>query len=124
MQRLFSTFPNDWPGVGLLLLRLATGVSLIIRGVSGFRATAPPSSLAMTLVAMISGFFILIGLGTPVAASLITLIELWTALSPAGHDSAPILLAALSASLVMLGPGAWSIDALLFGRRRVDFPEH
>jgi uncharacterized membrane protein YphA (DoxX/SURF4 family) len=31
-----------------------------------------------------------------------------------------VLLAALGVSLVMLGPGAWSLDARLFGRRRID----
>jgi hypothetical protein len=35
----------------------------------------------------------------------------------------PIMLAALGAALAMVGPGAWSIDARLFGRKRIDMPE-
>jgi len=30
--------------------------------------------------------------------------------------------AAIAVSLVMLGPGAWSIDRRLFGRKRIDLP--
>jgi hypothetical protein len=31
-----------------------------------------------------------------------------------------VVLAAISVCLIVMGPGAWSIDARLFGRRRVD----
>jgi uncharacterized membrane protein YphA (DoxX/SURF4 family) len=31
-----------------------------------------------------------------------------------------VFLAAIAASMAMLGPGAWSIDARLFGRKRID----
>jgi hypothetical protein len=34
-----------------------------------------------------------------------------------------ILLGTLGAALAMLGPGAWSIDARLFGRKYIDIPE-
>jgi uncharacterized membrane protein YphA (DoxX/SURF4 family) len=30
-----------------------------------------------------------------------------------------ILIAVLAIGLAMLGPGAWSIDALIFGRKRI-----
>jgi hypothetical protein len=33
------------------------------------------------------------------------------------------MLAALGAALAMVGPGAWSVDALLFGRKHIDIPE-
>ena len=36
LQRLFSTFPNSWPGFGLLLLRLGVGIALIYLGISRF----------------------------------------------------------------------------------------
>jgi uncharacterized membrane protein YphA (DoxX/SURF4 family) len=73
--------------------------------------------------AVVSGVFVLIGLWTPFAASLGALLEMWIVFSRAGFQGTPLLLAGLAVSLVMLGPGAWSIDARLFGRRRIDFPE-
>lgn len=54
--------------------------------------------------------------------SLIALDELWIAFSL--DSSQPesrlihIFLAVLIAGVAMLGPGAWSIDARLFGRKR------
>ena len=33
----------------------------------------------------------------------------------------PFLLSALGLSLSMLGPGAWSLDARLFGRKQINF---
>lgn len=47
-------------------------------------------------------------------------IELWSAFSTSSETSLHLLLAALGISLVMLGPGAWSLDARLFGRKRID----
>jgi hypothetical protein len=35
----------------------------------------------------------------------------------------PIMQAVLGAILAMVGPGAWSIDARLFGRKRIYFPK-
>jgi uncharacterized membrane protein YphA (DoxX/SURF4 family) len=32
----------------------------------------------------------------------------------------PLLLAAFAAAIAMLGPGAWSLDAAIFGRKRID----
>ncbi len=120
MQRLFSTFPNDWPGAGLLLLRLAAGVPLIIRGISEIHGVPQPGPLIFSGAAVVSGAFLVAGLWTPFAGALEVFIELWIVFSQTGHEGIHILLAALSASLVMLGPGAWSIDARLFGRRRID----
>jgi uncharacterized membrane protein YphA (DoxX/SURF4 family) len=49
-------------------------------------------------------------------------IALSLATSQRGGAWIHILLGVLCASVVMLGPGAWSIDARLFGRKR--FPAH
>jgi putative oxidoreductase len=51
----------------------------------------------------------------------IAIYELWIAFSAGfaltGEQWILILLLALSASVAMLGPGAWSIDARRFGRK-------
>jgi putative oxidoreductase len=40
----------------------------------------------------------------------------------ASIDGRPAALAVIGLSLAMLGPGSWSIDARLFGRKRIDLP--
>jgi putative oxidoreductase len=71
-------------------------------------------------VAIAGGGFVLFGLWTPFAAAAEVFLELWSVFSRTAYYESPILLAALAASLVMLGPGAWSIYARLFGRKRID----
>jgi putative oxidoreductase len=64
--------------------------------------------------------FILVGLWTPISGTLVSLIEVWVVLSRGIDTWIPIILAALSATLAMIGPGAWSIDARLFGRKHFE----
>ena len=123
MQRLFSTFPSGWPGFGLLLLRLGVGIALISFGISAFyAASGEPTGLARDSIEIAGAIFLIIGLWTPVAGALIALDELWISLSlysspPDGHWN-HVFLAVLTTGVAMLGPGAWSIDARLFGRKR------
>jgi len=53
---------------------------------------------------------------------LIAVVELWVAHFSTGI-AIPIILATLGATLAMIGPGAWSIDARLFGRKHFEIPE-
>jgi hypothetical protein len=72
----------------------------------------------------IGGIFLIAGLWTPATGILIAIVESWIAWSlyrsrlPAAEMHA--FLAGLSVSVAMLGPGAWSVDARLFGRKRFD----
>ena len=125
LQRLFSTFPDGWPGLGLLLLRFGAGIALICLGVSGFlRTPGEPIAIGRDLVATIAGISLLAGLWTPVMGVLAAIDEFWSAFSVySSQRDGPwihILLALLTAGVAMLGPGAWSIDARLFGRKRFD----
>ena len=119
LQRLFSIFPNGWPGFGLFLLRLGMSVALMYLG--ALDIMGPPgetATIARDLVAATVGILVLAGLWTPLAAAFIAVDELWSAF--ALYSSIHVFLAVLSAALAMLGPGAWSIDARLFGRKRFD----
>ena len=121
LQRLFSTFPDGWPGFALLLLRLGLGLRLVTLAFTG--NASEPIPIAQNWIAAAGAVFLLAGLWTPIAGALVALDAVWTALSLAsshrGDVVVPISLAVLCASLAMLGPGAWSIDARLFGRRRL-----
>ena len=123
LQRLFSTFPNDWPGAGLLLLRLTAGLPLVIQGVSGIRGAPQSGAIVLAGAAVVSGTLLVIGLWTPVAAMLGTLLEILLLFSLSGSKGMPIVLASLTASLVLLGPGAWSVDSRMFGRKRIEFQD-
>jgi putative oxidoreductase len=115
MQRLFSAFPNSLPGAGLLLLRLCDGLLLLVH--SAILAGFTPSLEGLAqLVAAGAGSLILLGLATPIAAAIGGVITFCIAAPLESH----IVLATIGASLALLGPGAWSIDARLYGRRRID----
>ena len=120
MQRLFSTFANGSPGKGLLIQRLLTGAALVYSAIDLLGKDHP---LELTLPQTIStgaGIFLVVGLWTPVMGTLIAIAELWIAFAGADNPWIPILLATLGATLAMIGPGAWSIDAKLFGRKRIE----
>ena len=124
MQRLFSTFPNSWPGVGLLLLRGCLATALIYFGTAGLWNPSKTIVVAQGVIAAAGAIFLLGGLWTPVMGALVALDEVFVALvlySPVRENTwIHIFLAILAVSVAMLGPGAWSIDARLFGRKRFD----
>ena len=118
MQRLFSTFPNSWPGLGLLILRFATGLSLAavahvagdLAGTAGLLARCAVGGVAI---------LIWIGLWTPLAAVAGAAIQVIVITIGHRFELSLVVCAALGLSLAMLGPGAWSFDARLFGRKRI-----
>lgn len=123
VQRLFSTFADGWPGIGLLLLRLVIGIVLIDCGIT--RLWGDPSILLTALsVFMIGvGLLLLAGLWTPIAGTLVAAIQIWKSFLQPECFWICILLGTIGAALAMIGPGAWSIDARLFGRKHIDIRE-
>ena len=124
LQRLFSTFPNSWPGTGLLLLRLCLAIALLCFSIPGLSKGSEAIVFAQQLIAAVGGILLLAGLWTPVMGALVALDQAWIAYSvysPGREDTwIHMFLAMLAISVAMLGPGAWSIDARLFGRQRFD----
>lgn len=123
LQRLFSTFANGWPGAGLLIQRLLTGAVLFYSAISLLDKDPPLASTVAQMIGAGAGIFLILGLWTPLAGTVVAIVELWIAFAGMGNPWIPILLAALGATLAMIGPGAWSIDAKLFGRKRLETPQ-
>jgi putative oxidoreductase len=127
VQRLFSTFADGWPGVGLLVLRLLTGVTLILSAISSIREGSPPLFVTLQTIGIAAGIALLVGLFTPVAAVLAAFAETWIAIwrfsSHSGDPWTALTQAILAAVLAMIGPGAWSIDARRFGRKHIDLSD-
>jgi uncharacterized membrane protein YphA (DoxX/SURF4 family) len=120
LQRLFSTFASGWPGIGLLLQRILVATILVRLGIIQLTDASVSSSMIPQIVGACAGMLLLIGLWTPVVGTLIAAVELWIALSHVGDPWMPIVLAILGGTAAMIGPGAWSVDARLFGRRHID----
>jgi uncharacterized membrane protein YphA (DoxX/SURF4 family) len=102
---------------------LLTVVALIHYGILGLSEEAQFASIAAQVIGGGAGILLLVGLWTPVAGALVAIVEVWIAFSRPGDTWIPIMLAALGAALAMVGPGAWSVDARLFGRKHIDLPE-
>jgi len=120
VRRLFSTFAHGSAGIGLLLLRLAAGVAVVVQGVEAILPGPPLGTALVQAFSIGLGALLIAGLGTQIAAALLTVDALWRVFS-SGHPWSWILLAAMSAALALLGPGAWSVDARLFGWKRLEF---
>jgi uncharacterized membrane protein YphA (DoxX/SURF4 family) len=123
VQRLFSTFADGWPGGGILLLRLLAGAALIERGVAAFSMPGTSALVMAQIGAAAVGLLLLGGLWTPVAGVLAAMVEAWIAFTQPGAQPWAILLAGIGISLAMIGPGAWSVDAQLYGRKQIVPPE-
>jgi hypothetical protein len=118
MQRLFGTFPSRGAGVALVILRVAVAVVLIsgARLCPGLGVESGVELLAT--LAGIAAMLLLVGWYTPLAAGLAVLVSLGT-LWFCHETTVNVLLIAILVSIGLLGAGAYSVDARLYGRRRL-----
>jgi putative oxidoreductase len=105
--------------VGLFLQRLVTAAALISCTVIDLKEPSLHVLVAAQSLAAGAGILLLIGLWTPVIGAVIALLEVRVAFLHAGDPLAPILLATIAGTLAIVGPGAWSCDARLFGRKHI-----
>ncbi|MGA9553381.1 MAG: hypothetical protein WBR30_14120 [Candidatus Sulfotelmatobacter sp.] len=132
MQRPYSRFPGSWPGLGLLLLRAAIGLTLVVQGIVYLAAVQDVgiAVFAACGLAILSGVALVVGFLAPVACALAILVTLGVAVLPPAAGSwnlfsgTPLIFDLLIMALVsgLLGPGAFSLDAHLFGRRKIVIP--
>jgi putative oxidoreductase len=144
MRRLFPIFIGGWGALALLLIRLVMGLAFVLHGwpkiqnpmgwMNAMGGSSVPSFLqALAAVAEFGGGIALIlGLLTPIAAFGLVcqmLGALFLVHLPQGHPfvsqggpsyELALIYLVMSIMLIALGPGKWSLDARLFGRRGLE----
>jgi uncharacterized membrane protein YphA (DoxX/SURF4 family) len=123
VQRLFSNFADGWPGGALLVQRLLAGGTLLYCGIACLSATPACPAFVTQSIGALAGLLLIAGLWTPVAGAVTAVIEASIAFSSPSNAGIPVILAVLGGTLAMIGPGTWSIDAWVFGRKHIVPPD-
>ena len=130
-QHLFSGFPRGWAGIALLLLRAVVGILLLFQGSFYAAERSPtPGTWFVGLIALASGAMLVVGLLTPIVAVVMGLCVLGVEFSFLPVCGATVFdgkvtvieAATILTAIVFLGPGAFSLDSRLFGRREIIIP--
>jgi uncharacterized membrane protein YphA (DoxX/SURF4 family) len=119
MRRLHSTFAHGSAGLGLLVLRLAAGIALIVLGIQGLLDQPSLEAILVHAVSIAIGLLLSLGLCTQ-CTGVFLVADALCHVYAYGPSFRWILLAAIGAAIALLGPGAWSIDARRFGWKRVE----
>jgi len=117
--------------MSLLLLRSVLGVALLIEGVWYIgEPSATWATWSLGFSALAAGGLLLIGFLTPLAAAFVgagfigAVFSLLPACTPNIFDSKAALIFGLTMLLTLIGagPGRFSVDARVFGRREIIIP--
>ena len=104
-------------------MRVVVGSVLIVRAGLRLWSDLPPMNVTIPAVLLMgAGVLLIAGLWTPIVGTSVALIEIWKMLTLTGDKWVWLLLGTAGAALAMLGPGLWSIDARLFGWKRIEAP--
>jgi putative oxidoreductase len=108
--------------MGLLLMRLVIGCALVVRAASRLASHSPMNVSVLAALSMGVGILLIAGLWTPIVGTSVAAIEIWKMFMLPGDKWVWLLLGTAGAALAMLGPGLWSVDARLFGWKRIEAP--
>jgi len=123
-------YPSHWAGLGLLLLRGTVGITVATQGSLSVASTNTDLLGAVPAAALVvCGVALTVGLFTPVCSTIVGLgyalvlfMPFDAAVLPRLDVAAALVGLAAAVALGLLGPGAFSIDARLFGRREIFIP--
>lgn len=121
VQRLFSMFPAGRAGGALLVLRVCVAAAIVVNATCSW---TPPFGVWLVFIGSVFLAMALIaGLLTPYCAGFACLAQL-SVLGSQRVDNPPFLLLSslIGGVLAVLGPGAFSLDAHFFGRKRLVLP--
>jgi uncharacterized membrane protein YphA (DoxX/SURF4 family) len=112
-------FPAGAPGIALLMLRVSLAAAILDGGPDCLKTSvAPPICVVLAAQSLL----LCIGFITPVVSVIACVFELASLVIAAQTDMRFIVLSSLNAAAIaLLGPGAYSLDARLFGRRLIVF---
>jgi hypothetical protein len=120
VQRLFSMFPTGTAGAALLVLRVLATATLLVDGTAHW---ALVTSFWIFLAFALPAIGLCLGLLAPYCSVFCCLIQMGVLLVTGGQNEFHLIVSILtSATVAMLGPGAYSIDARLFGRKLLTVP--
>lgn len=103
-------------------MRLVIGSTLVLRAASKLWMDPPLNVTIVAVLSLAAGILLIAGLWTPVVGIFVALIEVWKMIMLPGDKWVWLLIGTAGAALAMLGPGLWSIDARLFGWKRIESP--
>ena len=121
LRRLYSTFAGGGPGIALLLMRLVVG-AVVLWQAGPALSSGPPLLMAVSGSLALAALFLIAGLWTPVAGALVAVVAIFEILTTGELLNGRLLAATIGGALTMLGPGRLSIDARLFGWKRIEAP--
>ena len=102
-------------------MRVVAGSALVVPAGLTLRSDPPPWNVIIPAMLLIgAGILLIAGLWTPIAGTLVALTEIWAMLKLPGDKWLWLMLGTAGAALAMLGPGLWSVDARLYGWKRLE----
>jgi uncharacterized membrane protein YphA (DoxX/SURF4 family) len=113
-------FPTGSAGIALVVLRSVVAITVLVNARTCWPMGA---SLIVEGIAALVGLCLFLGFLTPYCAALACFLELVLLVATGAPSTLQLGLSALTAAAaVVLGPGAYSIDGRLFGRKLIKIP--